>query len=229
MRQIFQKNRRLSIQRASATLSICCPTVNRILRRFLQLQAYWVQNLHLLSAKDQENKLKFAYYCWNHLGGYSNVLSKTLFTDECMARLNGSVNTQKVRIWWTVRPSERKKASVHCPGYCMVRHIALYWAESEKVSADSYECILSKNCSPNLRLFEREYVFQQDGAGQHRASSVRAHLDKKLDDYWIGRKGPIDWPARSLCLSLCNFFVGLHQRKGRYRAFFSRRAGKDNC
>ena len=39
--------------------------------------------------------------------------------------------------------------------------------------------------------------FQQDGAAPHYALIVRDWLDKKLKGRWIGRGGPIEWPARS--------------------------------
>ena len=38
-------------------------------------------------------------------------------------------------------------------------------------------------------------VFQHDGASAHYETCVRAWLDRKLEDRWIGRGGPIPWPA----------------------------------
>ena len=43
---------------------------------------------------DRRNRLDFAYYFQNHADGYSNFLSKIVFTDECMFCLNGHVNLQ---------------------------------------------------------------------------------------------------------------------------------------
>ena len=39
--------------------------------------------------------------------------------------------------------------------------------------------------------------FQQDGCPAHYALIVRQWLDDKFPDRWIGRRGPLFWPARS--------------------------------
>ena len=36
---------------------------------------------------------------------------------------------------------------------------------------------------------------------------VRDWPDEHFPDRWIGRRGPYDWPARSLDLSPCDFFL----------------------
>ena len=70
--------------------------------------------------------------------------------------------------------------------------IGPYWLEVGTVTANPYKFTSSRKVFPALRRLESEYVFQQDGAGPHRASSVRVYLDRKCDDYWIGRQGLID-------------------------------------
>lgn len=55
---------------------------------------------------------------------------------------------------------------------------------------------------PNNRLW-----FQQDGAPPHYAAEVRAYLDEVFPDRWIGRRGFIEWPARSPDLTPLDFFL----------------------
>ena len=76
-------------------------------------------------------------------------------------------------------------------------------------TADSYKFALSREFFPALRRLEREYVFQEDGAGLHRESSVRAYLDRKCDDYiWPDRlSSSISW------LVPFWLFWGIHQSK----------------
>ena len=50
-------------------------------------------------------------------------------------------------------------------------------------------------------------LFQQDGASPHYAIIVRNWLDQKLPGRWLGRRGPIEWPARSPDLAPCDFFL----------------------
>ena len=49
-------------------------------------------------------------------------------------------------------------------------------------------------------------VFQQDGAPAHYARVVRNLLNEELDGRWIGRRGSVEWPARSPDLTPLDFF-----------------------
>ena len=51
-----------------------------------------------------------------------------------------------------------------------------------------------------------DFYFQQDGALSHYSRRVREYLDEKFSSAWIGRRGPIDWPARSPDLTPMDFF-----------------------
>ena len=52
--------------------------------------------------------------------------------------------------------------------------------------------------------------FQQDGALSHYANFFRNLLNEKLDGRWIGRRGSVEWPARSPDLTpLDSFFLGV--------------------
>ena len=56
--------------------------------------------------------------------------------------------------------------------------------------------------------------FQQDGASPHWALAVRAKLTQMFKEKWIGREGPIAWPARSPDLSkLDSFFWGFMKER----------------
>ena len=50
-------------------------------------------------------------------------------------------------------------------------------------------------------------MFQQDGAPAHYSLIVRNWLDKRLPGRWIGRRGPIEWAARSPDLTPLDFFL----------------------
>jgi len=41
-------------------------------------------------------------------------------------------------------------------------------------------------------------IFQQDGVGPHNARLVTDYLNGQFPDRWMGRYGPVHWPARSL-------------------------------
>jgi hypothetical protein len=48
--------------------------------------------------------------------------------------------------------------------------------------------------------------FQQGGAPAHCSLMVRAELDRKFPNRWIGRGGPIAWPAQSPDFAPLDYF-----------------------
>ncbi|KYM95667.1 hypothetical protein ALC62_13685 [Cyphomyrmex costatus] len=60
----------------------------------------------------------------------------------------------------------------------------------------------------DVPLREREtLIFQHDEAPAHYSRRVREFLDERFPDSWIGRGGPIVWPARSPDLNVLDYFV----------------------
>ena len=67
----------------------------------------------------------------------------------------------------------------------------------ETMNSDRYCKILSDTVFSRL---SNSSVFEQDGAPPHL-------LNDHLPNRWIGRGGPMPWPARSPDLSMCDFFL----------------------
>ena len=53
----------------------------------------------------------------------------------------------------------------------------------------------------------QEIIFQLNGARAHCGRVAREWLNEKFGKRWIGRRGFIKWPSRSLDLSPCDFFL----------------------
>jgi len=216
VRQLFQDDSSLSIRAASAQLGIPRSTVHRILHKCLFLFPYKLQNLQDISEADKEKRLEFAHHCSSHSEGYSEYLSRIVFSDECMFRINGVVNKQNVRIWGTERPEEINPIVLNSPGvmtWCAIskgRIIGPYFFENENVTGETYRSMLIRYAFPRFRELREDFVFQQDGAPPHYSNRVRAYLDRKVPDRWIGRGGPISWPPRSPDLTPCDFFLWGH-------------------
>ena len=60
---------------------------------------------------------------------------------------------------------------------------------------------------PLLRTRRRHMLFQLDGAPPHWGLQVRAFLNDKFLERWIGRGGPAAWPPRSLDINSVDFFL----------------------
>ncbi|GFV47961.1 uncharacterized protein TNCV_1994451 [Trichonephila clavipes] len=54
--------------------------------------------------------------------------------------------------------------------------------------------------------------FQHDGAPPHFSVDVRSALDTAYLGRWIGRGGPVNWPASSPDLSCLDFFLWGHMK-----------------
>ena len=70
---------------------------------------------------------------------------------------------------------------------------------------------------PKLRRYPEDMIFQQDVAPPHYSLEFMQYLDKKLPGRWMGREGPIHWPARSPDLTPCDFFLWSHFKNLVYR------------
>jgi len=78
---------------------------------------------------------------------------------------------------------------------------------SERLDAEQYKRILEEEFLPRAKAMmgRKKFWFQQDGAPAHSAGSTSNFLRKVLQDRWIGRFGPIKWPARSPDLTQMDF------------------------
>ena len=80
----------------------------------------------------------------------------------------------------------------------------------ETVNKDNYlKDVIDGVVVPYFRRMPNDCLFQQDGASAHYAIIVRDRLNDKLPGRWIGRRGTIEWPARSPDLTPCDFFCGV--------------------
>lgn len=58
--------------------------------------------------------------------------------------------------------------------------------------------------------------YQHDGAPAHYSQEVR-HLNNEYPERWIGRAGPVQWPARSPDLTKLDFFLWGYVKERVYR------------
>lgn len=79
--------------------------------------------------------------------------------------------------------------------------------------AESYENFLRNQLEAMLEdLPVATYatmIFQHDGAPAHFSRRCREYLNRRFPMQWIGRGGPIAWPARSPDLTPVDFFYGV--------------------
>ena len=64
--------------------------------------------------------------------------------------------------------------------------------------------------------YAREIWFQHDGAPAYFSLQVREHLNRVDKEKWIGRGGPVAWPARSPDLTPLDIFLWGHVKSVLY-------------
>ena len=138
------------------------------------------------------------------------LLNKIISSDESEFKLNGVINRHNCCYWASTNQHEKlpvpdlhKRVMVWC-GLTSGGLIGPYFFD-QNVNARSYLAMLNDFLWPKVK--RRGMIFQQDGASSHYAIVVRNWLDEKFPQRWIGRRGPIEWPARSPDLTPCDFFL----------------------
>lgn len=167
---------------------------------------------------DQAKRLDFCLWIGDKILNENNQFHKLiLFSDESTFSTNGTVASQHVRYWSTENPEFRiparrqylKKVNVWC-GITYYGIMGPYFFE-DTCNRNSYMEMLETFLSDKLDELSLHYrgqmYFQQDGCPAHYAREVTEWLNNKFRDRWIGRNGPIVWPARSPDLTIADAFL----------------------
>ncbi|XP_058796768.1 uncharacterized protein LOC131667396 [Phymastichus coffea] len=140
-----------------------------------------------------------------------------LFSDEAKFQSDGELNRHNCHYWsnenphWhrTVNHQRRWSLMVWC-GIINGYLIGPYFFE-ENVNGNSYLQLIRYQLPAMMEdvdLHTRQRMwFQQDGAAPYFARIVWAFLDENYNGRWIGRGGPVNWPASSPDLTSPDFYL----------------------
>ena len=162
--------------------------------------AYRPTTVQELSDDDFQNRVKFCETMLAKFDENARLVNKILWSDESQFMLNGTVNRHNCCSWASSNPHEQipvRNSKLGVMVWCGMTSAGLIgpYFFSDSVTGESYLKMLNDFIWPEL--MRRRLYFQQDGAPVHYANTVRAWLNEKFPDRWIGRGGPIEWPARS--------------------------------
>ncbi len=112
-------------------------------------------------------------------------------------------------------PQRSKKVMVRC-AMPKTKLIGPYFFRQSSVDAAAYKSMLRYYELHHIEQLQVAPIFQQYGASAHTSRLVTEYLQRKLEDRWISKRGPINWPPRSPGLTPLDFFsLGLRQRRNR--------------
>lgn len=160
-----------------------------------------------------------AQFCEQMLSKFTRdpaFVRKITFSDECVFNLAGNVNKHNVHYWAHENPLKRicnpgKTASLTVWACISFNGVIAVDISNQTMNGERYCSILNEKVVPFF-IRKREMLYQHDGAPAHYHRNAREILDTAMPNQWIGRRGPIEWPARSPDLSACDYWLWSYLR-----------------
>lgn len=214
--QSFIENPHESLRSAAETHDISVKSVQNIMKGS-NFKAYKVHLVHELNEDDYDRRIEFCETMMAKIDRNEIDVNNIVFSDECTFMLNGGVNRHNCRYWSSENPHWMREAHTQYPlkvnvwlGVIGTQLVGPFFIEGN-LNAISYQRLLENEITPALRNMFGEHFqniwFQQDGAPPHYGIDVRAYVNTVFRLRWIGRRGTVEWPARSPDLSPLDYFV----------------------
>lgn len=186
------------------------------------LHPYRLQKVQELGLNDFIPRVEFCQWFLDRCREEPQFPKYVLFTDEAVFTKEGIFNSHNSHVW-----AEENPHGVHIRGY-QHRFSVNMWAGivgerligpimlPPRLTGTNYLDFL-RNVLPelfhDLPLNVRQNLwFQHDGAPAHFSLLVREHLNENFRGCWIGRGGPVAWPARSPDLTPLDYFLWGHMK-----------------
>jgi transposase len=205
-------SRRISAQlRANSDYNVSHSTVLKTLAK-LGLKPYTPRLCHALNEDDPDRRVEACMMFEEMFIADPTRLDRIIWSDESTFKLNGHINRHNCVYWNFDNQHHIIEKDVHLPGvmvWCAISSrgiIGPYFFDGT-VTGVSYLHMLREFLLPILMDYPDDIMFQQDGAPPHYALIVREFLNDNFPERWIGRRGPIEWPARSPDLTPPDFFL----------------------
>jgi hypothetical protein len=206
-----------STRELSLQFNVSQTSIWRILHEY-QLHPYHIQQVHTLLPQDYAPRVAFCRWFLEKCVD-PNFLTTILFTDEAHFTRTAIVNFHNKHIWADMNPHAIK------PNRPQHQFSVNVWAGI--FADDLFVFMLPPRLNGMVYLnFLREELpdllddvplqlrqnmwFMHDGAPAHYSVAVREHLNESFPNQWIGRGGPVPWPARSPDLNPLDFYLWGH-------------------
>lgn len=218
----IQENPKTSARQMARDYSISDKTVLQTIHES-KMHPYKMQIVQELREDDSDRRIEFCEHMMNSIDQNNIALEWILFSDESTFTLSGEVNRQNCRYWSNQNPHWIRESHSQYPEKVNVwagiigDHVIGPKFFNGNLTGEQYLAFLQEDLIPCLSalfpnpidpdLFDDRIWFQQDGAPPHFALNVRRYLDENFRNRWIGRRGAIEWPARSPDLTPMDFFL----------------------
>lgn len=210
---ILEEKPKSTLSEISSQVQLSRTTIYRFMHLELNAKSYKIQIHQRLFEEDYDRRVETAETLLPFINdpAMENLI---FFSDEATFHISGYVHKQNCRIWATEKPTEvyeyednTDKVNVWCAmsSDCI---IGPYFFD-QNVNANNYTNMLQSYFWPAIqkKRIASKIMFQQDGAPPHYSLMARNWLNQHLPGRWIGRRGPIEWAARSPDLTPLDFYL----------------------
>lgn len=209
---------RQSLRNVARACGLSRGTIHTILKAN-KFHPYKVQLHQELSEDDPDRRIQFCETVLDVIRADPGYLQHVCFSDEASFFLHGAVNRHNCRYWSEVNPHWMEEAHTQHPqklnvwagilGDRIIGPFFIPGALNGRLYVQMLEDFIIPSVVAAVEDGEDDFdpVFQQDGAPPHYFRLARQLLDAEFPGRWIGRRGAIEWPARSPDLTPLDFFL----------------------
>jgi len=207
----FRNNPRTSIRRASNELDTSRSTIHRTLRRN-RMYPYHDTPVQELIHQDFHARMEFSNWFLEN-----NIPHLILWSDEATFTRTGAVNFHNTHTWATENPHTPRphnfqhQFSINVWAGIVDGNIVGPYFFPHRLDGAAFLEFLNGHFSDLIEdvpiELRRNMWFQMDGCPAHYSRDVRNWLNENFPGRWIGRGGPVAWPARSPDLTPLDFYL----------------------
>lgn len=211
-----------STRRLAAEYGVSQSTVNRMLHMH-SLHPYHVQKVQALLPTDRPKRIQFCQWILEKYYEDPQFLSHVIFTDEAGFTREGIFNSHNTHIWSDENPHVtrefhyQQQFSINVWAGIAGNQLLGPHELPRRLNGDTYLEFLNTTFQDFLEdvplNVRRNMWLQHDGAPPHSSRRVTQWLNNTFGNKWIGRYGPVPWPARSPDLTPCDFYLWGHMKQ----------------
>lgn len=201
-----ERNPQISTRRAAARAGVSPSTIWRLHHEQL-LHPWHLQRVHALQRTDYPARRRFCQWFVRKCTENPAFTALILFTDEAGFTRDGIHNVHNQHVWADENPHQmvithhQQQFSVNVWAGIIGNYLLGPYFLPRRLTGERYLRFLQYDLPGLLEDVPLEVRlsmwFMHDGAPPHFLRRVRAHITETFQNRWIGRGGPISWPARS--------------------------------
>lgn len=192
-----------------------------------QFHPFHYTRVHSLLPDDFERRTNYCNWLLQQVEEHPNFTSRIMWTDEANFSRDGFFNQRNSHYYSLENPhvvyerNHQYRFSVNVWAGIMGTRLIGPVFLPHRLNAEHFMHFLEndfQNFLDDIPLAQLNNMWLQlDGAPAHNAAPVRIRLDEQFPGRWIGRAGPVLWPARSPDLTPLDTFFWGHVKSIVYR------------